>query len=136
MLILSAYQTEQYVRGLFTIGVHGYLLKNATGSELTRTVRVVAEGETVLSAEVSARPAAAATPRSGIRASGVLSDRERQVLALVRRGASNKDIAGSLQISLHTVGAHVSNAMARLGAHSRTEAISMAVQRGIIASVE
>jgi DNA-binding NarL/FixJ family response regulator len=61
-----------------------------------------------------------------------LSDREREVLAFVAQGASNKDIANRLSIGVRTVETHVSNAMAKLGAQSRTEAINLAIQRGII----
>ncbi|MDP9350831.1 MAG: response regulator transcription factor [Chloroflexota bacterium] len=132
VLMLSAYNTEQYVRALFAIGVHGYLLKSATGPELTEAVRAVCRGETVLSAEIASR-IVSGTRRSGIAASDTLSDREREVLELVGRGASNKEIAASLALSTRTVEKHVSGAMAKLSARSRTEAIKLAVQRGIIA---
>lgn len=133
VLILSAYHYEQYVRAMFAIGVHGYLLKSASGDELVAAVHAVCNGETVLSAEVSAR-LASATRTSGIAASGKLSDREQEVLGLVAQGASNKEIAGRLSIGIRTVETHVSNAMAKLGAGSRTEAISLARQQGVIAS--
>ncbi len=131
VLILSAYHSEQYVRGLFAIGVHGYLLKSASGTELIEGVRAVCRGETALSAEVSAR-LAGRSRRSGIAATDTLSEREREVLELVARGASNKEIASSLAIGTRTVETHVSNAMAKLGARSRTDAINMGVQRGVI----
>ena len=70
--------------------------------------------------------------RSGIGATETLSDREREVLGLVAQGASNKEIAGRLMIGTRTVETHVSNAMVKLGVHSRTEAINLAVQRGVI----
>ncbi len=132
VLMLSAYNTEQYVRALFAIGVHGYLLKSATGPQMIEAVRAVCRGETVLSAEIMSR-VVGGTHRSGIAASDTLSDREREVLELVGRGASNKEIATSLALSTRTVEKHVSGAMAKLGARSRTEAINLAVQRGIIA---
>lgn len=130
-LVLSAYNTEQYVRGLFAIGVHGYLLKTASGSELIESVYAVCRGETVLSSEVAAR-LANRNRSSGIGANDRLSDREREVLGLVSSGASNRDIAARLEVSTRTVETHVSNAMAKLGAHSRTEAINLALQRGVI----
>jgi len=132
VLILSAYHYEQYVRALFAIGVHGYLLKNASGPELISAVRAVYKGETVLSSEI-ATPLASKTLRAGIAATETLSDRERDVLELVSSGASNKEIAGQLNIGTRTVETHVSNAMAKLGARSRTEAVNIAIQRGIIA---
>lgn len=131
VVILSAYHTEQYVRGLFAIGVHGYLLKNTSGPELISAIHAVCRGETVLCSVVSAQ-LAAGRRRSGIGAVTTLSDREREVLELVARGASNKEIAANLAIGIRTVETHVSNAMAKLGAQSRTEAINIAVQRGVI----
>jgi DNA-binding NarL/FixJ family response regulator len=131
VLMLSAYQTEQYVRALFAIGVHGYLLKNASGTELINGVQAVYRGETVLSKEIAAQMAST-THRSGIAASDVLSDRECEVLVLVGQGASNKEIATHLGIGVRTVETHVSNAMAKLRARSRTEVVNIAVQRGII----
>lgn len=131
VLILSAHKSEQYVRALFAIGVHGYLLKSATGPELIAAIHAVCAGETVLSREVSAQ-LAERTRTSGIAAVSTLSDREREVLELVGRGATNKEIAKALTIGVRTVETHVSNAMAKLGAHSRTEAINRAVQRGVI----
>ena len=131
VLILSAYHTEQYVRVLFAVGVHGYLLKNASGRELVEGVLAVCRGETVLSSEVSAQ-LAGRTRHSGLAASGGLSDREREVLGLVALGASNKEIATELGIGTRTVETHVSSAMAKLGARSRTEAINLAVQRGVL----
>jgi DNA-binding NarL/FixJ family response regulator len=131
VLILSAYHYEQYVRALFAIGVHGYLLKSASGPELISAVQAVHQGETVLSTEI-ATLLAAKTRRSGIAAIETLSDREREVLELVSQGASNKEIAARLSIGTRTVETHVSNAMAKLGARSRTEAVNLAIQRGII----
>jgi NarL family two-component system response regulator LiaR len=131
VLILSAYHYEQYVRALFAIGVYGYLLKNASGPELIAAVRSVHRGENVLSVEIAAA-LAAKTHRSGIAAVETLSDREREVLECVSRGASNKEIASQLNIGTRTVETHVSNAMAKLGARSRTEAVNLALQRGII----
>jgi DNA-binding NarL/FixJ family response regulator len=130
VLIVSAYDYEQYVRALFAIGVHGYLIKNASGPELISAIHAVCRGETVLSAEVSSQ--IASRPHRGGIAARMLSDREREVLAFVAQGASNKDIANRLSIGVRTVETHVSNAMAKLGAQSRTEAINLAIQRGII----
>lgn len=131
ILMLSAYHYEQYVRTLFAIGVHGYMLKNASGPELIAAVRAVYRGETVLSTEISVQ-FAAKTQRVGIAANETLSERELEVLTLVSRGASNKEIAAQLNISARTIETHVSNAMAKLRARSRTDAVKIAVQLGII----
>ncbi|MDQ2741533.1 MAG: response regulator transcription factor [Chloroflexota bacterium] len=127
VVILTAYDYEQYVRGLFAIGVHGYLLKDASGAQLISAMRKVCAGEQVLSPEIEARnrqPRTAATDR--------LSDRELEVLALVERGGSNGEIGKQLGIKLRTVESHLSNVMAKLGARSRTEAICVARQRRIM----
>lgn len=131
IIMLSAYHHEQYVRALFAIGVDGYLLKNASGPELIDAVHAVVRGETVLSAEVAAQMVNL-PQRSGIAATATLSEREREVLALVGHGSSNKEIAVQLGIGVRTVETHVSNAMAKLRARSRTEAVNLAIQRGII----
>jgi DNA-binding NarL/FixJ family response regulator len=131
VLILTAYDYEQYVRTLFAIGVHGYLLKSDSGLELIAAVRAVTRGEQVLSAEIKAH-LARATVRSGVAAAGTLSEREREVLTLVGQGARNKEIAQRLAIKTSTVETYISNAMAKLDVHSRSEALRVAIQRGII----
>lgn len=130
VLILSAYNYEQYVRALFAVGVHGYLLKSDPALELIAAVRAVCKGEQVISAEIQAqaRPSLAA----GIAGSGALSERERTVLTLVGQGARNKEIAQQLNIKSSTVETYISNAMAKLNVHSRAEALRVAIQRGII----
>ncbi len=132
VLVLSAHKSEQYVRALFAIGVQGYLLKSAMGPELIGAIRGVCTGETVLSPEISAQ-LASQSRGSGVGASKTLSDREREVLQLVGRGATNKEIASRLSIGTRTAETYMSNVMAKLGARSRAEAVNLALQRGIIA---
>lgn len=131
VLMLTAYNYEQYVRALFAIGVRGYLLKSDSGPELIEAVRAVNRGEQVLSAEIAVQ-LANARRRSGIAATGTLSEREREVLTLVGRGARNKEIAHHLEIKPSTVDTYLSNAMAKLDVHSRAEALQEAIRRGII----
>ena len=131
ILILSGYYCEQYVRTLFAVGVQGYMLKNASGPELAASIRAVCRGETVLSTEISAH-LVANTQRCGLAANEKLSEREREVLLLVAYGASNKEIAATLNISTRTIETHVSNVMAKLRARSRTDAVNLAIQMGII----
>ncbi len=130
ILMLSAYAHETYVRTLFAIGVDGYLLKTASDEELIGAVRAVARGEQVLSAEVTAQLAVRRT--SGTVAATELSARERDVLALVGEGESNQGIAERLYLGKRTVDSYLSSAMGKLGARSRTDAVKVAVQRGII----
>ncbi|MBM7845177.1 response regulator [Herpetosiphon giganteus] len=131
ILILSGYHYEQYVRTLFAVGVHGYMLKDASGPELIASIRAVCRGETVLSAEISAH-LVAKNHRFGLAANEELSDREREVLTQVAYGASNKEIAAVLNISIRTIETHVSNVMVKLRARSRTDAVNLAIQLGII----
>ncbi len=127
ILILTAYDHDQYVRALFAIGVDGYLLKYASGDELIAAVRDVAAAKQVLNPEIESRRRSIGLPRFDL-----LSDREIEILTLVSRGESNKEIARALGINSRTAEWHVSNVLAKLGARSRTEAIRFAGQQGII----
>ena len=131
VLMLSAYDTEQYARALIAIGVHGYLLKTASGPELIDAVHTICRGEMALSVEIADRLSSQAN-RAGIAANDRLSTRECDVLVLVGQGWSNKEIATRLNIGVRTVETHVGNAMAKLRARSRTEVVNLAVQHGFI----
>lgn len=131
ILILTAYPYEQYVRALFAIGVHGYLLKNATGAELIAGVRAVQRGESVLSAEI-ADQRDGRTRTTSVVTTGMLSEREHAILRLVSRGATNREIGAALVIGEHTVESHLGNLMIKLGARSRVEAVTLAIKRGIL----
>lgn len=125
ILILTAYDHDQYVRALFAIGVDGYLLKYASGDELITAVRDVVAGKQVQSPEIEARRRNVGLPRSEL-----LSDREIEILTLVSRGESNKEIARALGINSRTAEWHVSNVLAKLGARC-SHAIRCAGQQGI-----
>lgn len=131
ILMLSGYDTEQYARALFAVGVHGYLLKTASGPELIEGVRAICRGETVLSA-VIAEKITRQEKRGGIAATDRLTERECDVLGLVGRGWSNKEVATQMNLGVRTIETHVSNAMAKLRARSRIEVVNIAVQRGWI----
>ncbi|MGH2442732.1 MAG: response regulator [Chloroflexota bacterium] len=128
ILILTAYDYDQYVRALLAIGVEGYLLKHTSGQELIAAVRRVSAGEQILSPEIEARRRSADTAHLG-----ALTDREIEILVLVSEGASNKQIAQRVGVTTRTAEWHVGNVMAKLGARSRTEAIRLGQQQGIIA---
>ena len=127
ILILTAYDYDQYVRALFAIGVEGYLLKNATGEELIAAVRDVCAGKQVLSPEIEARK----MDEDGSHPDA-LTDREIEILTLVSQGESNKEIARALGITSRTAEWHVGKVLAKLGARSRTEAIRLGRQQGMI----
>ena len=130
ILILTAYPYEVYVRKLFAIGVHGYLFKKASGSELIEAVRAVHRGEQVIGRGIPFRDPA--TMRRAPSGRSELSEREISVLSLVQDGASNKEIAEHLHIGVRTVESHLSHAMAKLGASSRMQALNLARQLGIV----
>jgi len=130
VLILSAYSYETYVRNLFAMGVHGYLLKSASGQELIEAVNAVHRGDQVIGKGLGNGHSSDGR-RSAVVAGG-LSERELDVLCLVRDGASNRDIAERLQIGVRTVESYLSHAMAKLGACSRTEAVNLAMRSGIM----
>jgi NarL family two-component system response regulator LiaR len=135
VLILTAYDNEQYIFALLEAGAAGYLLKNVRRSELINAVRAVQRGESVLHPQIAAKvverfrdargPVAAEEPGRE-----VLSERELEVLRLAGKGKSNKDIAGDLSLSIRTVQAHLGNIFNTLGVGSRTEAVLLALKKG------
>jgi NarL family two-component system response regulator LiaR len=136
VLILTAYDNEQYIFALLEAGAAGYLLKNVRRSELIDAIRAVHQGEPVLHPQIArkvierfrdrkARPSAEEEP---IR--DPLSEREMEVLRLAGKGISNKDIASQLSLSARTVQAHLGNIFSKLGVGSRTEAVLYALRKG------
>lgn len=134
VLILTAYDSEQYIFALLEAGAAGYLLKNVRGSELIDAVRAVCAGESVLHPVVTRKVLERLTGvtggpgEEGVR--DVLSEREMDVLQLASKGMSNKDIAKELSVSVRTVQAHLGNIFNKLGVGSRTEAVLHALRRG------
>lgn len=134
VVILSAYDDEDYILAALRAGAKGYLLKNVRGQELARAVRAVAGGETVLQEEL-ARKLAAYWRQTAV-AAGQLSPREREVLCLLTEGRSNKEIARALTLSLRTVEGHLGHIFAKLGVRSRTEAALYAVSHHLCNAAE
>jgi DNA-binding NarL/FixJ family response regulator len=130
VLIVSAYDDYAYVAEALEIGVGGYLLKTASARELVDAVRAVADGVFVLDRAVSGRLTRRA--RSGPSNDEALTRRETDVLELLARGRSNKQIANELTLGLRTVEGHVSNILAKLGVQSRTEAVAYALGRRLV----
>ncbi len=111
----------------------GYLLKEADGAEIAGAVRAAAAGLIVLDRSLTPWAAAPAGAEDGAFAPGdALTAREREVLALMARGLPNKQIAARLAISLHTVKFHVASVLAKMGAASRTEAVTLGARRGAV----
>jgi DNA-binding NarL/FixJ family response regulator len=130
VLVLSAYDDEPYVFGLLDAGAAGYMLKTAESSEIVRAVRATATGQVALDPAVATRVVARATRTIPI--SAQLTERELEVLRLAARGLTNKQIGIELSISDRTVQNHLANTYAKLGVASRTEAVTTALERGLI----
>ncbi len=134
VLILSAYDDDQFVFSLLEAGAAGYLLKSVRGRELIDAVRQVYAGESVLHPAIARKvlnrfvPAAGKT--AGQKPAEMLSEREIEVLKLATRGFSNQDIADELCLSLRTVQAHLGHIFNKLQVSSRTEAVVRALKEG------
>lgn len=128
VLVLTTYDTDADTVAAIEAGARGYLLKDTPAETLFEAVRATAAGQTVLSPAVVARLA------SHVRApaSGTLSQREREVLALVARGASNRLIAEQLFVSEATVKTHLVHVYEKLGVNDRAAAVATAYERGIL----
>lgn len=137
VLILTAYDDDQYVFALLGAGAAGYLLKDVPSAEVVRAVRAVHAGEPVLHPaimkKVLARIASEATDEPSPQSSrAVLTDREREVLRLAACGMSNARIASRLGVSLRTVQSHLTHTFDKLGVGSRTEAVIAGLRRGFL----
>ncbi len=135
VLILSAYDDDQYVFALLEAGAAGYLLKDVSADELVRAIRAVHAGEPVLHPAI-ARKVLARFAEKKQQASeqsaggGALSAREIEVLRLAAKGMTNAAIAQELALSTRTVQVHLTHIFAKLGVASRTEAVIVALRRG------
>ena len=137
VLALTMHEERGYVSRLLRAGAAGYLLKRTASSELVRAIRTVAAGGTyvdpslagALLADSSHRASRAATGDGASRL-GELTARETEVLRLVARGHSNKEIAAALEISVKTVETHKANAMGKLGLRTRAAVVRFALDEG------
>ena len=134
VLILTAYDNDQYIFALLEAGAAGYLLKNVRGHELIDAIRAVYAGESVLHPVIARRVIeqliSLASPGSQAKATESLSEREIEVLTLAATGISNKDIAEQLFLSPRTVQTHLGNIFKKLDVASRTEAVLYGLRRG------
>ena len=127
VVILTTYDHDTDIVRAIEAGAAGYLLKDAAPAQIVRAVELAAAGETVLSAAQEAR--VVATQRSAPRA---LSERELDVLQLIALGLTNREVARRLFVSEATVKTHLAHVYDKLGAPSRTAAVAVARERGLL----
>jgi NarL family two-component system response regulator LiaR len=134
ILILTAYDDDEYVLGLLDAGAAGYLLKSARGRDLAGAIRAIKSGESVLHPKIIAKllKRAMVAPVEEHKASEVLSERESEILKFVAMGMSNKEIAEKLYLSERTIKAHLTNIFNKLNVASRSEAIVRGLQWGLV----
>lgn len=137
VIMLTTFDADEYVFSALRAGASGFLLKDSTPEELVHAVRVVAEGEALLSpkvtrsliADFAARPATSAKVDNALAA---LTERELDVMKLVARGWSNAEIAEDLFLAEQTVKTHVSRILSKLGLRDRTQMVVTAYESGLV----
>jgi len=135
VLMLTSFGEEEAVMASIMAGASAYLLKNVGRSELIRAIRGVAGGQNLLDPAVTKRVMerlAQLTVKDEEREVAGLSGREKEVLALVARGSTSKEIAGKLVISEHTARNHLSRILDKLGLTRRSEAAVFAAEHGLL----
>jgi len=142
VIMLTTFDSDEYVFDALRAGASGFLLKDVRRDDLVHAVRVVAQGQSLLSPAVTRRliDDVLATHRREGRAHqrppkelDQLTERERQTLVLLGRGLSNPEIARAMYVSEHTVKTHVSNVLSKLGLRDRVQAVIAAYESGLIA---
>jgi DNA-binding NarL/FixJ family response regulator len=125
VLMLTTYDGDTDIHRAIEAGAHGYVLKNSTGDKLIPALRAVAAGEKWIPKEIASRLAARKMFEE-------LTPRELQVLQQMAKGLANKEIGDVLKITEHTVKDHLKSILGKLRVADRTEAVTVALQRGII----
>jgi two-component system, NarL family, response regulator LiaR len=135
VLILTAYDDDPFVIAALQAGANGYVLKNAEAEDIAKAVRQVSQGQSVLGAEIAQK---VMTHLSGVQAHSPqesaesLTEREREILQLAAAGLTNKGIGLKLSISDRTVQGHLASIYTKFKVTCRTEAVTRALQMGII----
>ncbi len=136
VVLLTMHDGDEYLRGMLEAGADGYVLKQTTGQELCGAIRAVMRGEPGLSPAVAGRLLRllrAGEPRG--RATDTLSGREREVLGLLAEGATSKEVAGRLGLSVKTVENHRARILEKLGTANTAAAVGFAHQHGLLDSL-
>jgi len=128
VLVLTTYDADADILRAVEAGATGYILKDAPREELFRAIRLTAQGQPYLAPSVATR----LMNRVRAPAEDTMSAREVEVLSLVSKGSSNKEIARQLRLSEATIKSHLLHIFAKLGVSDRTQAVTLAVRKGII----
>jgi DNA-binding NarL/FixJ family response regulator len=145
VLVLTLHREDEYVQDSLRAGADGYLLKDATHDELKVAIRSILNGKSYLSPDISDKVIHGYLGRDGGNGGGrngmtnrsawdSVTRRERQVLKLVAEGASNKEIAEYLSLSVKTIEKHRSNLMKKLDLHNASTLTSFAIEKGLVES--
>jgi DNA-binding NarL/FixJ family response regulator len=137
VLVVTTFEHDEYVYDALRAGASGFVLKRAQPAELAQAVRIVAAGESLVFPELTR---ALVERHAGVPGPGDprlalldrLTQREREILGLVARGASNAEIADELVVAVHTVKTHVASTLAKLEVRDRTQAVVFAYESGFI----
>ncbi len=131
VLVLTSFDEDEELFGVLAAGACGYLLKDSRPERIVHAIRAVAEGQAVFDSAVAGRIIKGPT-QNGDDLSDPLSEREMEVLQLMAKGMSNKEIGRALWISETTVKTHVSHILRKLGQSDRTQAVLAAVKSGLV----
>jgi DNA-binding NarL/FixJ family response regulator len=136
VVILTTFDLDEYVFEAIRMGANGFLVKDTEPAELLRAVRAVVAGDALLSPRITRRLIEEFATRSkspvGLPDLGLLTEREREVVALVGGGLSNEEIARRLIMSAATAKTHVSRAMVKLGVRDRAQLVVFAYETGLV----
>jgi DNA-binding NarL/FixJ family response regulator len=132
VVVFTAYAGEERVAAAVSSGADSYVLKGASGDELVATVRAAAAGESRMAPEIARTLVGAMRAPRGMR----LTEREREILALLAEGLPNRAIAAAVHVTERTVKYHVGEILARLGASNRAQAVAIARRRGLLSAAQ
>ena len=137
VLVLTTFDLDEYVYAAMRAGASGYLLKDTPARDLVEAVRVIAQGDALLSPSVTRRliEEFARQPELGASTAALpedLTEREREALELLARGLSNREIAAAMYVGEATAKTHVSRLLTKLGVRDRVQAVVLAYESGLV----
>jgi DNA-binding NarL/FixJ family response regulator len=132
VLVFTAFDTDERIVGAVQAGARGYLLKGVPRGEIFNAIRVISQGGSLLQPIVASKLLQHLSTHADDTGAESLTARETDVLQLLAQGKTNKEIAATLIITERTVKFHISSILGKLGAGNRTEAVTIAAQRGLV----